>query len=100
MDLSVPTLTGLTTVGGAAILVNIIVQLLKTTANLSDALMARFGELIAIVTGIVVVVVASLVVAPLGAAGIVQDVLTGIFAGLTAIGIYNTVTSQTGSTTP
>jgi len=95
MTLDTPTLASLTTVAGAAILVSVLLQFaVLPVLNLSPATRDRFGPLIAIVVGVIVVEIATLTVVT-GATrqDVGQGLLNGIFAGLAAIGIHD-VTSK------
>lgn len=88
--LDAPTLAALTTVAGAALLTSVLVQyVVLPIANLTEAARDRFGPFIAIATGIAVVEVATLTVLAATRADIVQGAVTGIFAGLAAIGLHS-----------
>ena len=73
----------LTVTGAAAFVVAILQVFWHTVGSAIDK--DRFGPLIAIATGIVVVVIASLVTG----ADAAQGVLTGISAGLAAMGLHD-----------
>lgn len=75
----------LTTLAGAAVLISILVQVWKNVAQPTVAFMQRFGEVIAIGLGIVIVELGSLATG----ADLIQGVLTGLFAGLSSIGLYH-----------
>ena len=75
----------LLTLGGAAIIVTIVVEVVKRTLAMTEAQITRFGPLLAIVIGIAATVGASIAQnAPLDAA-----ILTGLLAGATASGVYS-----------
>ncbi len=75
----------LLTLGGAAIIVTIVVEVVKRTLAMTEAQVTRFGPLLAIVIGIAATVGASIAQnAPLDAA-----ILTGLLAGATASGVYS-----------
>lgn len=89
--LEAPTLAAILTGGGASIVTSVLVQyailpLLQLTEQARD----RFGPFIAILTGIVVVEVATftVIVGPTRQ-DVVQGAVTGIFAGLAAIGLHS-----------
>lgn len=88
-----PTLQSLTTVAGAAILVAVLMQLFLNAAKLASDVQDRFGPIIAVVLGIVVVEVATFtIVTGASKADIVQGAINGVFAGLASMGIHNVVT--------
>lgn len=88
-----PTIQALTTVGGAAILVAVLVQLYLNVAQLAPGTQDRFGPVIAVVLGIVIVEIATAtVVTGAGRADFAQGAVNGIFAGLASMGIHNVVT--------
>lgn len=91
MELSAPTLEALTTVAGASLLVSVLVQyVVLPIANLTEGARDRFGPFIAIVTGIAVVEIATFtVLASVARQDVVQGAVTGIFAGLAAIGLHS-----------
>src|SRR3990167_9062370 len=91
MELSAPTLEALTTVAGASLLVSVLVQyIVLPILSLTEAARDRFGPLIAILTGVLVVEVATFtVLADVVRADVVQGAVTGIFAGLAAIGLHS-----------
>lgn len=91
MELSAPTLAALTTVAGASLLASVLVQYaILPLLQLTEAARDRFGPFIAIVTGTVVVEVATftVIVGPTRQ-DVVQGAVTGIFAGLAAIGLHS-----------
>lgn len=85
-----PTLEALTTVAGAALLTSVLVWLLFQTIAAADALKARFGPVIAVVVGVIVVELATFTIieGPLKQ-DIGQGLINGIFAGLAAMGIHD-----------
>lgn len=88
----------LATVGGAGIVTSLIVQfVIKPLLGARvDTIMPRFGPLIAITIGIILVLAASLALGLLiSGAAIMAAALTGLFAGLSAIGIYEAAKSPT-----
>ena len=82
----------LLTLGGAAILITIIFKVVELAIGLTGEQKARFGPLISVGLGIVLVVGASV---SLGQ-DIIAGFITGILAGATASGLYDVATSQTG----
>lgn len=95
-----PTVAALTTVAGAAILITVILQVAFRTLSLDATLQDRFGPLIAIVIGIVVVEVATAtVITGAGKADYFQGAINGFFAGLSAVGLHGFV-NQTLIGTP
>ena len=91
MNLDAPTLEALTTVAGASLLTSILVQyIILPILSLTEAARDRFGPFIAIATGVLVVEVATFtVLAGITRVDVVQGAVTGIFAGLAAIGIHS-----------
>lgn len=83
----------LLTLGGAAIIVTIVVEVIKRALAMSEAAITRFGPLLAVVVGIVT---AGLAAVSLPGSDISSAILTGLLAGASASGIY----SFTKSTTP
>ena len=81
--------TDLLTVAGATVVVSIIVGVVLRALNLSPESKDRFGPLIAIGIGVVVVGAAALY----SGADIGQALLTGLLAGSAAMGLYDTVKS-------
>lgn len=91
-----PAIATLTTVAGAAILASVLIQFaILPLLNLSPATQDRFGPLLAIIVGIVIVELATFTVVT-GATkqDIGQGLVNGIFAGLAAIGIHNVTTKS------
>ncbi len=87
------TIANLTSVAGAVVLVTILVEVIKRAAALTSAAVDRFGPALAIALGVVVVVAATLLTAPITPAGVGQAVLTGILAGAAAAGLSDVVGS-------
>ena len=96
MTLDTPTLASLTTVAGAAILTAVLLQfIVLPVLKLAPATQDRFGPLIAIIIGIVVVELATVtVVTGPTRQDIGQGLLNGLFAGLSAIGIHSVTTKS------
>jgi bacteriorhodopsin len=91
--MEVPTLEGLLSVGGAAVLTSILVEILKRAWNPSEEIRDRFLPLVSVLVGIGVVLLAVFGLGVGGRAEIVQAIITGIFAGVTASGLYALATS-------
>lgn len=94
--MEVPSLEALRTVAGASIVVVVILQVLWATWKPLPAVKDQFGPLVAIVVGIIVTVVATLVAPPSsgnGGADIVSAILNGLFAGAASMGIHDTAKS-------
>lgn len=91
------TIAQLTTVGGIAIVTTLLNKLVWTTAGSDDATTKRFGPIVAVVTGVILGVVAGLVLHET-AADLGQSALNGLLGGFAAIGIYDTATSKAGLT--
>jgi hypothetical protein len=88
-------LSQFTTIGGAVVVVAILVEVIKRAWNPDGNTAARFLPLISIAVGIAVVFVAMFGLGLLGAANVVEAIFTGIFAGAAASGVYDTVTGPT-----
>lgn len=88
------TLAQLTTVAGIASATALLNEVIWRTAAASDAIKARFGPIIALTTGVVVGVLASLVLG-LGGQDLAQSVINGAVGGLAAIGIHDLFASRT-----
>ena len=75
----------LLTLGGAVVVVTIIVEVVKRALAMSEEQITRFGPFLAIVVGVATTLGAAVAqAAPLDAA-----VLTGLLAGASASGIYS-----------
>ena len=79
------TVTDLLTLGGATAVVVIVVEVIKRAAALTEAQVARFGPLLSIGAGVVIVGAAAIA----KAAPIDEALLTGLLAGASAAGIYS-----------
>jgi uncharacterized membrane protein len=79
------TTSDLLTIGGAAVLVSLIVEVIKRTWQWTDETVDRFAPIVSIALGVVVVTVATLS----QGGDILQGGLTGILAGCMACGLYD-----------
>lgn len=86
----------LLTLGGAAVLVTIIFKVVELALQLTAEAKARFGPLLSIVIGIVLVEAASLSLAQ----DLFQGFITGLLAGAVASGLYDVATSTTSGSQP
>lgn len=84
------TLTDVLTIGGAAVVTSIITQVIRTAVAWSPATTDRFGPALAVAVGVAVTLLAG---AATGA-DLIQSGLTGLLAGASAVGLYDTVRSQ------
>jgi len=75
----------LLTLGGAAIVVTIMTEVIKRATALSEAQVTRFGPLLSVVLGVGVACAAAVT----QSADIAAAVLTGLLAGASASGIYS-----------
>ena len=82
----------LLTVAGATVVVSIVVGVILRALNLSPETKSRFGPLVAIGVGVVIVGAAALYTG----ADIGQALLTGLLAGSASMGLYDTVQSVRG----
>lgn len=89
--MEVPTLVALTTFGGASALTLVLVEVLKRAWNPDPATGERFLPLLSIAIGIFVVLLGAFGLGLLGRAEIVQAIVTGIFAGVSASGTYDLI---------
>lgn len=89
------TIAELTTVGGIAILTTLLNQIIWSTANAADATKARFGPIVAVVTGVVIGVVAGFILKET-ATDLAQSALNGLLGGASAIGLYDLASSKAG----
>jgi hypothetical protein len=87
-------LSVLVTVGGAAVAVAIIVQIIVSAAQWTAATKDRFGPMLACITGVVVVEVASVGLGVGTRQDIVQGLFTGLFAGASAMGIHDLISGS------
>lgn len=90
------TVASLATVAGAAAFVAVLLQLILNTLQLDSATQDRFGPLMAVGLGILVTVVASFTIGTHASQDLVQAVVNGILAGLSAIGLHGVVTKSAG----
>lgn len=77
----------LLTVAGATVVVSIVVGVILRALNLSPESKDRFGPLIAIIVGVVIVGAVALYTG----ADIAQALITGLLAGSASMGLYDTV---------
>jgi hypothetical protein len=91
-----PTLETLLTVAGDAAVVLIFLEALKSLLDMNDSAVKRFGPFMAIILGIIVAEFAAIAIGQSGR-DLAQAVLTGIMAGSSAMGFYNTTKSAAGA---
>lgn len=84
-------LSSLTQFGVASVLVAALVEAIKRVLALAPEQQDRFGPLLALVVGVCVVLLAQFGLDLLSKQDIVTGIFTGIFAGLSAIGLYKVV---------
>ena len=77
--------SGLATLGGVAIVVTILVEVIKRAAAMTEEAIARFGPLLAVVLGCAIAIGA----AAYTGGDLVAGALTGLLAGASASGIYS-----------
>lgn len=82
----------LLTIAGSAVIVTILVQVIKPALAWSDATVSRFGPLLAVALGVLVGTGAALY----QGVDVVQGVITGLLAGASSIGIYDTAKTVKG----
>lgn len=82
-------LSAFTTIGGAVVVVAIVVEAIKRAWNPGPATADRFLPLLSYAVGIAVVIVADIGLGLFGTPNLVAAVFTGIFAGAAASGIYD-----------
>jgi len=75
----------LLTLGGATIVVTIVVEVIKRALAMSEAAVTRFGPLLAVGVGVLVVTAAAFA----QGARLDAAILTGLLAGAAASGIYS-----------
>lgn len=97
METAPITIASLTTVAGIAIATTLIDKLIWTTTNADDGTTKRFGPVVAVLTGVVLGVVAGLALA-YGGNDLFQAGINGFLGGLSAIGLYDVATSKAGLT--
>jgi hypothetical protein len=84
-----PSAEAVTTIGGAAIVVNILFEVIKRALAWNPVTLDRFGPLLAIALGVFVVVVASIAFNLIGdGATLFVACYNGVAAGLIAIGLF------------
>jgi len=86
----------LLTLGGAAIVVAIVVEVLKRALGWSGATVDRFGPLLAVVVGTLIVGLAG----ALQGADPLASTLTGLLAGASAVGLYDVGNAPNRSSVP
>lgn len=81
------------TLGGATILVSVLVEVLKRSLAWGQAQVDRFGPLVAVVVGILVVVLLAAAMGNLAgpdpAQAVASAIITGVLAGAAASGLYD-----------
>lgn len=91
-----PTIETVLTVAGAAVVTTLALQVIKPALGEHAAtIMPRFGPLLAVVIAVVFVTVATALTVGLTGATVFQAALTGLAAGMAAVGIYETAKSVT-----
>jgi hypothetical protein len=86
----------LLTLGGAAVLVTILFKVIELATQMTASAKSRFGPLLSITIGVVLVEAASLSLAK----DLFQGFITGILAGAVASGLYDVATSATSTREP
>jgi hypothetical protein len=76
------------TVGGAAVVVGILTEVLKRVWKPTDEQLDRFGPFLSLVVALVIVVPTGI----LNGQDVIQSALTAILAGATAAGLYDLTT--------
>ncbi len=85
------------TFGGASIIVGILVEVIKRLFGWDDATVKRFGPVVAIIVGVVLVEVLLFAQGSLGdSSAIAAGAITGLLAGAAASGLYDAATSKAG----
>lgn len=97
MNLDAPTLAMLTTIAGAAIVVVPLSEAIKRVWNPDGPTQDRFMPVVTILLGVGVVLVATFGLGLTERQEIVQAAFNGVFAGLSACGLYDTVRGFTKS---
>jgi hypothetical protein len=90
MSLDAPTLQALTTVAGATILTLPISELIKRAWNPTPTQQDRFMPVVSVIIGVAVVLVADFGLGLLSSQDLVGAIVTGLFAGFSASGVYDT----------
>jgi hypothetical protein len=85
----------LLTISGLTVVTGLIVEAIKRAANLGADIVSRFGPLLSMSVGIVLGLIAVFILngADVTPETIFQAVLTGIFSGAAASGLYDAFTS-------
>lgn len=95
MQMATPSFDGLMTVGGIAVVVTILTQVILNAANLSDLDSNRWGPLLALTLGILIGIGAeAILVAPATAVNLGQGALTGLYGGGSAIALHGVFTKS------
>ena len=81
---------------GASVLVSLLVEVVKRAWDPPADVQDRFMPIIAMVIGVVVVVAATMLLGPVDGELIGNAVLTGVFSGLAACGLYDAVQGVRG----
>lgn len=89
------TVDALTTVAGLAVVTGVVLFAIRKALALSADMMDRFGALFAMLIAILFAVLASLVLGLTAGTDLLQAVLNGVFAGLTASGGYDLINGAT-----
>ena len=91
-------LSDLLGMGGLALVIALLIELVKRTGDLPDATVKRFGGLFAVIVGVALRVLAAWVLDALGGKqDAAQAVLTGFLAGIVAAWGYDLAGSQVGA---
>lgn len=93
MDVQALTVADITTVAGATVVIAILAAAIFKFAAFTDAAKARYGPLLTLVIGIVIVGLATWALGPVGRFDAVQAALTGILAGSAALGATQVISS-------
>lgn len=92
------TLSAVLTVAGAGVVTSILVQAILAALALPAGSRDRFGPIAALAMGVIVVELASWGLGMTARLDIVQAALTGLLAGATAMGFYDTAGATIGFT--
>lgn len=91
-------LSDLLGMGGLALVIALLIELVKRTGDLADATVKRFGGLFAVVVGIALRLLAAWVLDALGSKqDAAQAVLTGFLSGIVAAWGYDLAGSRIGA---
>lgn len=77
-------------VAGVAAVTFLVVQIIKPALAWPQATQDRFMPLIAVLIGVVLGIVGTVAFGAIDRVSVVQAVLTGLFGGSTAVGLYTT----------